>query len=323
MRNELIELRKKYGFKSNENRNAGIKALFLKYLKENKTPLFDAMTAAIGVNALFSDQIKYDELSPQIKEAFESANPNADISSLSDVSGDEIAGYISNTKGKYFEILIRDGLNNGESFGDIALIDGQKAVLAESITQPGWDLQILNSDGTIDTALQLKATSSLGYIKEALGKYPDIDILSTSEIFNSDNISDDLFNSGISNEDITEATTVPFENLVDSNLTDFLENVLPILPFVIISVSEGRKYFVHKKAFDAVFRDFTYRSIKTGTAMAAGSLVFAITDSGLVSIPTAILVRLSFDRVSNLTKIINNIISKTSELKNIQPRYSF
>jgi len=320
MRKELLELREYYRSSSSTSRKGRMKYLFLKYFN-NKTALTDALTSALALNAMISDTINYDELSPQLKEAFELANPNTDISSLVENSGSEVAGFINNTKGKYFEILVRDGLNNGETFGDIALSEGQKAVLAESINQPGWDLQILNHDGSIDTALQLKATSSLGYIKEALDKYPDIDILSTSEVFNSDNISDDIFNSGISNQEIKEQTSAPFDNLLDSDLTDFLENVLPFLPFVVISISEGRKYFIHKKAFDAVFRDFTYRSIKTGTAMAAGSLVFAITDSGLVSIPTAILVRLSIDRLSNLSKISKSILAKSDELRNLRLGY--
>lgn len=318
MHNEINNLRMKYGNSSQPVKKDAIKFLYLKYFKENRTALMDSLTSAIALNAIIGDSIDYDKLTPQIKEAFEIANPNIDISALTERSGDEIAGFINNTKGKYFEILVRDGLNNGETFGDVALREGQRAVIAESATQPGWDLQILNNDGTIDTALQLKATSSLGYIKEALEKYPDIDILSTSEVFNSENIPDDIFNSRISNQDITEQTSAPFDNLLDSDLTDFLENVLPFLPFVVISISEGRKYFVHKKAFDAVFRDFTYRSIKTGTAMAAGSLVFAITESGLVSIPTAILVRLSIDRLLNLNKIIKSVKLKTNELKNIK-----
>ena len=262
--------------------------------------------------------INYDEITPQIQEAFESANPNIELSSLADKTGDEVAGFINNIKGKYFEILVRDGLNNGETFGDIALSEGQKAILAESVTQPGWDIQILNSDDSLDTALQLKATSSLGYIKEALEKYPDINVLSTSEVFDSANLPDDIFNSGISNQEITSETSAPFEDLLDSNLTDFLENVLPVLPFIVISLSEGRKYFIHKKALNTVFRDISKRSIKTGIAMGAGSAVFAFTDSGLISIPTAILVRLSIDRLENMNSLLTKLKRRIEELNSVR-----
>ena len=49
-------------------------------------------------------------------------------------------------------------------------------------SQPGWDIQILNADGTVDQVLQAKATESVSYVKEALEKYPDIEIVTTEEV---------------------------------------------------------------------------------------------------------------------------------------------
>ena len=93
-------------------------------------------------------------------------------------------GFLSAWKGKYFEVLVRDELNAGEWVGDIHLEPGQTALLAESAIQPGWDLQIINSDGSVAQELQLKATESLSYVKEALERYPDIGVLTTDEVFN-------------------------------------------------------------------------------------------------------------------------------------------
>lgn len=57
--------------------------------------------------------------------------------------------------------------------GDIHLEPGQVAALAESATQPGWDLQILNADGTVAGELQLKATDSLSKEKS---KYEELKV---------------------------------------------------------------------------------------------------------------------------------------------------
>ena len=85
-------------------------------------------------------------------------------------------------KGKYFEVLVRDRLNAGESVGELQLQPGQVATLVESPTQPGIDLLIKNEDGSTDELLQLKASESLGYVRRAFDRYPDIRVVTPSEV---------------------------------------------------------------------------------------------------------------------------------------------
>ena len=97
-------------------------------------------------------------------------------------SEDELGGWERGVKGKYFEVLVRDRLNDGESVGELSLEPGQVARLAESPTQQGWDVEIVNQDGTLDEALQLKATESMTYVKTALDENPDIRVVVPSEL---------------------------------------------------------------------------------------------------------------------------------------------
>ena len=58
-------------------------------------------------------------------------------------------------------------LNRGEVVCGIQLETGKYSELGENLSQPGRDLQIFNSYGTIAGALQLDAANYLSYINEA------------------------------------------------------------------------------------------------------------------------------------------------------------
>ena len=55
--------------------------------------------------------------------------------------------------------------------------------MAESATQPGWDIKVTDSDGSLVELMSLKATDHAAYITHALERYPDIDVVSTSEVY--------------------------------------------------------------------------------------------------------------------------------------------
>ena len=275
--------------------------LYQHYIKKNEQALLDAAAAATAVSAIFlTDQIDMSQVTPQMAEAFSLAYPNVDISSLAGRSPDEIEGFLWAWKGKYFEVLVRDKLNAGEWVGDIHLEPGQTAMLAESATQPGWDLQIVNSDGSIAQELQLKATESLSYVKEALERYPDIDVLATDEVGDA---AENIFSGGFSDQALEDTIRAPMEDLLDGPIEELLETVLPGLPFALIAIGEGRQVLMGRKTFDIAIQDGLSRAIKSGVAIGAGALV-AFLDGGLLSIPTSILTRLGIDRYQTMGQSI-------------------
>ena len=285
-----------------------IKNLYQHYASRKAESLMDAMLAAIGISTLIhGNSLNYDAITPQIEEAFSLSFPNKSISELEGLDTESLQGILSNWKGKLFEVQVRDQLNNGDIVGEVVLDQGQTAVLAESVNQPGWDLKILNADGTADEFLQLKATESMSYINEALEKYPDIDILATSEIAS---ISEDLQNSDISLDELNE----PLLEVLDGG-SDVLDMIVPGLPFLIIAATEGRKVFVKKTDWDHAIESLASRGVKTGLAMAAGWLAFDFTGIGWLSLMASFGLRRFFDYVERDDKIrlIIPLVQKQNE----------
>lgn len=292
--------------------------LYKRYVKEKEQSLMEAAAAAASVNALFlADRIDMSQVTPQMEEAFRLAYPNVDFASLADRSPPEVEGFLSAWKGKYFEVVVRDELNAGEWVGDIHLGTGQTAVLAESATQPGWDLQILDPDGSVADQLQLKATQSLGYVKQALERYPDIQVLTTDEVLEAggDTVHG-IFASGLSDSALEDTLRAPMEALLDSPLEELVETVLPGLPFVLIAVGEGRKVLMGRKSFQLAMEDGFYRAVKTGAAIGIGALVVLL-DGGMLSIPASFLTRMGFDRYTVMKRSITALDKRIGVLRSL------
>lgn len=144
--------------------------------------------------------------SADVKAAFAAAYPQESqhisfeeaVRALPD---EHLNGLISGVKGKLFEMQYLDYLNGGN------LPEGYEAVLATSATQPGWDIAIHGPDGHIADVLQMKATDSVSYIHHALERYPDIDVVTTDEVYSQlimNGAADHVTASGIDNADVTQ-----------------------------------------------------------------------------------------------------------------------
>jgi hypothetical protein len=119
---------------------------------------------------------------PEVERAFGLAYPGltARGETFSEVvnrlSADELVGFVSSVKGKLFEIELVEHLNDGH------LPEGMRAALAPSATQPGYDIRVTNEHGHVVDVIQAKATESVEYVKDALERYPDIDVTTTTEV---------------------------------------------------------------------------------------------------------------------------------------------
>ena len=117
-----------------------------------------------------------------VEKAFELAYPGlvsrgevfSDV--VQRMPSDGLLGLVSGVKGKLFEIELVDHMNAGN------LPVGLHAVLAGSATQPGYDIKVLDAHDDIVDVLQAKATESVGYVKAALQRCPDIDVTTTTEV---------------------------------------------------------------------------------------------------------------------------------------------
>ncbi|QQE75791.1 hypothetical protein KDJ56_07605 [Brevibacillus composti] len=296
-----------------------VKELYVRFLKEREKPLLDAVLASLAL-APHVYESGVQELTPQMEEAFSLAFPHRDLDEVAGYDGEQLEGLLTAWKGKYFEVLVRDRLNSGETVGEIQLEDGQAAQLAADPTQAGWDLQIFNADGSVAQEIQLKATDSLSYIKEAIEKYPDIQVMSTDEVLDStDPIVDQILSSGMNNAQITQDLTAAVTH-IETPLEQLADALLPGLPFLVITVSEGRHVLMGRKTFELALVDALERSMKSGIAIGAGALV-AFLDGGLLSIPTTILTRLGIDRYQLLGKASELVMNKSDQIIDLRRFY--
>ena len=285
-----------------------LRQLYDRRIDERETSILDAvaLTAALDV-VVFGDQVDTIAITPEMEKAFGLAASNVAsrmtlaerFAELGDSSENERRGFLNLLKGKLFEVTVHDRLNDGQRVGDLVLSAGQRAELAPDPTNPGWDLRIVNSDGSTNELLQLKATDSLQPISDALANAPEFRVLATDEgvdqavesLLNPEN----LLRSGISDTQLEDKVAAPMEPLLDTGFEDFFEAVVPGLPFVLIGLTEGTKVLIGRQSFELAVQRSVERSTKTGAAMAVGGLM-ALVGAGVISLPAAFATRIGIDR---------------------------
>jgi hypothetical protein len=140
-----------------------------------------ADTLAIG-GELLGDMLLSGRVPADVQAAYRAAYP--DLSQRIDFgeavthyNGQHLIGFLNPVKGKLFELKYADWLN------DDHLPDGYHATLAPWPNQPGWDLAISGPDGHVAELLQLKASDSVSYVRHAMEQYPDIQVVTTDEVY--------------------------------------------------------------------------------------------------------------------------------------------
>ena len=276
--------------------------------------------AAIAADVSLDDVLNLPlepEANPQILKAFERQYPNEDLDSLRGASAEQLRGWANGVKGKYFEVLVCDRLNAGERLGEIELQPGQTARLATSSTQRGWDMLVENEDGSIDERLQLKASSSMSYVKSALEKHPDIRVVVPSEIEDS---SEEIVGTGISNEQLEDTTRAQIDEMSEGAVDDLLDkgaeaafDSIPLASMIATGVIEGRNVLTGRSTLRESFRRGAKRMGRAGVYNAIGA-VLAPTGVGL---PVVVGIRTAEGRITRRVALGDNLESRTSEMERL------
>jgi hypothetical protein len=271
-----------------------------RYRQYRATSLIDlaAVATTLGLDNL-SDR----SLDPLALKAIQDTNPNFDPNRLLGYSDDEWIGIVNSAKGKYFEYLVVDRLNSGESVGDVVLPDGYTARLADSMNQPGWDVQIMDDHGHVTEYLQLKATESAGYIHHALNVYPDITILATSEVAHDLPHNSMVLDSQISERDIGNVVGNSLDDAGSGFLDHFWDSFHPIFPLLLIAGMQGYAVAVGKQSVVSAVDVARARAARSLTAAGVGALV-KVFGGGWFSIPAAIFTGWIFDRSQNIDDLV-------------------
>jgi len=289
------------------------------YRKRREHEILDVTSVAanVSMNSILSPGLE-PETNPLLLKAFKLQYPNVDIKSLSDYSNDHIQGFVNGVKGKYFEVLVEQRLNAGESLGELALGLGQIARIAESPTQAGWDLEIINPDGSIAEAIQLKATNSLAYIKEALERYPNIRVATPLEI---DGAAEEILQTDISLSDLEQITRTQMAELSEDAFADALHqaaewgfDALPIFPALVIAVTEGGAYLLGRSSMEEALQRGLKRMKRATVFSALGATLTAL-DAGFISVPTTVAAQITWSRIVNRMEMGDFIQARSQALR--------
>jgi hypothetical protein len=293
----LSNLSSRYGRAGDLPAGEAFHHAFRRFLKANRESLLDITVAAASVHVSVEDGPQ--DVDPLLLKAIRDTNPAMTDDRLFALDGDALQGAVNKAKGKYFEYLVVEKLNQGQQVGPLMLEPGQEAVLADSMTQPGWDLRIVDEHGDVVEYLQLKATDSVSYIRSALERYPDIQILATNEVADSGGL---VLDSGITDEDLRAHVEMGVD-AVDVSLTEtFLDHFHPLLPLAAMALYEGHRLWIGRQSMDAFKLALARRSQRIVVTQTIGAAVYAM-DGGLLSIPAAIAGGLVFDRTINQAAI--------------------
>ena len=312
VKNKLIGLRKKY-FLPDGGVLESFSGVFQKYLKKRKTAIIDSLVASANLSFHIFDG----EPDPLALDAIKMTNPNFDPDMLDSYTDDQLTGIINSAKGKYFELLVTEKLNDGERVGELVLPNGYHAEMAESLTQPGWDIAIKDASGNVADHLQLKATENLSYISEALHKYPDIKILATEEAAN--HLPDGytmVSGSGIEDNHLTSTIESTIQNGNEGFFEKFGDSFHPLAPLSVILAIEGYKLFAKRQSVESAIKNGSERFGRSLFSTATGAFVYAL-GGGFLALPAALGAGLYYRRVNNLSKISEMMRENITKLKEI------
>lgn len=269
-------------------------ALRDQFRERREQSLLDAAATVVSLNTIIhSDAIDYDVITPQMREAFELAFPNDDLAErLTNLDSDnaaQLTGFMNNWRGKYFEVRVRDELNSTGQVGDLVLSDGQSAVLAPDINQPGWDLMIVSESGVPVSEIQLKATDSVSYVKNALERYPDVEVLTTEAASDSSSVIDsavDIVRTqaiNIATDELNSRVSAFANEMEDSPLQDAIEAVGLGLPVLMTVGAGGVMWLTGRQTLGQAVSRSIDQAVESGTTEAVDALL-ALTGAGYVPV---------------------------------------
>lgn len=130
---------------------------------------------------------------------------------------DQLRGVASNVKGIFHEMLV-ERAEDGDG-------DDVTAQLFDQANHPGADLEFV-VDGAVIGEVQLKAVQDPAAIIEHFARYPDVDVMATSEVYAAmgSTFAEQLTDSGVSNAEITAMTQNTLEELAGESLDGFVQD---------------------------------------------------------------------------------------------------
>lgn len=291
------------------------------YRSRQESEILDlaAIAADVTVDSIINLGLESDP-DPLFMRAFGLQYPGVEIESLRGASDERLQGLANGVKGKYFEVLVEQRLNAGERLGELYLEPGLVARIAESPTQEGFDLEIVNQDEVVVDLLQLKATESMAHVKSALRRFPNIKVAVPSEV---EGVADDILRTDISHAHLAEVVRKQIGELSESELADILNqgveavfDSVPLISPIIIAVTEGREVLMRRSTLEEALQQGSRRLGRSSVYSGIGATLSAL-DAGVITLPTTLALRLAEGRVTRRVAMGDHLKSKTNEIRTI------
>jgi hypothetical protein len=284
-----------------------------------------AIIGGVSIADILHGKIAERQIPHDVLDAFHAQYPqhgSSFVEAVNHLSGHpaELAGLISGVKGKLFEIDYVQWLNHGH------LPNGWTADLAHHANNPAWDIAIHDAHGHINEFLQLKATESLAYVREAIAAHPDIDVVTPHELYQRLADHPDLVGHIVDGHqtlgDLTDHVTNAADHAEAAGNHFHLPFVGPIIAIGFAAAQNRKKYREGKITLEHALRNIGDRALLNLIASSAGWAVSAFAHTTGVGIPVSFGVRLfggqllhNRDRRELLTVYVETVVSSRKKLE--------
>lgn len=284
-----------------------------------------SVIGGVAIADILAGKVAEWQIPRDVIEAFHSQYPQYGASFVQAVNHladdpDRLMGLVSGIKGKLFELDYTDWLNHGH------LPPGLTAELAHHANNPGWDVVVHDAHGHVDTFLQLRATESLDYVREAIAAHPDIDVVVPHELYQKLVDHHDALAHILDSHETLQHINGYVADAVGHAETASAATHLPIVgPVLVIGIAVGLNYRCYRQGritpVDAL-RNVGERGALAILASGAGWAATLMAHEPFIGLPTSVLVRLfggqflhNCHRRERLQKLVENVEESRGKLE--------
>jgi hypothetical protein len=252
-----------------------------------------ALIGGVAIADILGGKVAEWQIPSNVVDAFHAQYPQygaSFVQAVNHLAGnpDKLMGLVNGVKGKLFELDYAEWLNHGH------LPPGLTADLAHHANNPGWDIIIHDAHGHVDSLLQLKATESLGYVREAIAAHLDIDVVVPHELYDKlaghhDALAH-IFDGHQTLHDINEHLGDAVGHAETAGAVHF-PLVGPVLVMGLAAALNYRSYRQGRITPAEALRNVGERGFLATLATGAGWAAVIIAHEPFVGLPTAVLVR--------------------------------
>ena len=316
---ELTDLAESYPAAARED----LMSLSVGYQRRNEGEVLELAAMAVDLSALhILNLLTEPEPDRQVIEALERhyRQPLSEcLQRVEELDGSRMDKLVDAVKGIYFEVLVRDRLNDGERVGELWLEQGQRAELARDPGEAGWDLEIFDVSGETVKQLQFKAHESMSGIYKALNEH-NFRVVVPDHI---DSTYEEIIRTDVSLEQITEDTSEQLSEFSEGAVKNAVDvaaetvepawDIIPLGSALVIGVTEGRRYLMGRATLQESMKGVGRRSARAITYHTVGATLSA-TGLGIVSIPIVMGARVAESRITGAVDLADNLVTRTDDL---------